>query len=99
MHETCIRKVHHTQVETTQWTLVHSAKARANKAKESTASAKAKGSKDKNKDSVECWTCGKHGHHTKDCWNKKNTNKGGSKGKYKPKNADAHNLDSKPSNV
>ena len=28
---------------------------------------------------------------------RKNTNKGGSKGKHKPKNADAHNLDSKPS--
>ena len=35
----------------------------------------------------------------KDCWSKKN-NKGGSKGKHKPKNADAHNnLDSKPSTV
>ena len=32
----------------------------------------------------------------KNCWGKKNT-KGGSKGKHKPKNADAHNLDSKPS--
>ena len=48
-------------------------------------------SKDNNKDSVECLNCGKRGH----C--KKNTNKGGSKGKHKPKNADAHNLDSKPS--
>ena len=53
-------------------------------------------SKDKNKDSVECWNCGKRGHYSKDCWNKKNT-KGGSKGRHKPKNADAHNLDSKPS--
>ena len=54
-------------------------------------------SKDKNKDSVECWNCGKRGHYSKDCWSKKNT-KGGSKGKHKPKNAtDAHNLDSKPS--
>ena len=53
-------------------------------------------SKDKNKDSVECWYCGKRGHYSKDCWFKKNT-KGGSKGKHKPKNADAHNLDSKPS--
>ena len=53
-------------------------------------------SKDKNKDSVECWNCGKCGHYSKDCWIKKNT-KGGSKGKHKPKNADAHNLDSKPS--
>ena len=53
-------------------------------------------SKDKNKDSVECWNCGKRGHYSKDCWGKKNT-KGGSKGKHKPKNADAHNLDSKPS--
>ena len=48
------------------------------------------------KDSVECWNCGKRGHYSKDCWFKKNT-KGGSKGKHKPKNADAHNFDSKPS--
>ena len=54
-------------------------------------------SKDKTKDSVECWNCGKRGHYSKDCWSKKNTNKG--KGKYKPKNADTHNLDSKPSDV
>ena len=55
-------------------------------------------SKDKNKDSVECWNCGKRGHYSKDCWSKKNTNGGGSKGKHKPQNADAHNLDSKPPN-
>ena len=55
--------------------------------------------KDKDKDSVECWNCGKRGHCSKDCWSKKNTNKGGSKGKHKSKNADAHNLDSKPSNI
>ena len=56
---------------------------------------------DKNKDSIECWNCGKRGHYSKDCWSKKNTNKGGSKGKHKSKNAtDAHNLDStKPANV
>ena len=82
-------------------------RARANKANASTARAKAKGSKgskdskdkskDKNKDSVECWNCGKRGHYSKDCWSKKNTNKGGSKGRHKPKNADTHNLDSKPS--
>ena len=53
-------------------------------------------SMDKNKDSVECRNCGKRGHYSKDCWSKKNT-KGGSKGKHKPKNADAHNLESKPS--
>ena len=52
--------------------------------------------KEKGKGSVECWNCGKRGHYSKDCWSKKNT-KGGSKGKHKPKNADAHNLDSKPS--
>ena len=57
--------------------------------------------KDKNKDSIECWNCGKRGHYSKDCWSKKNTNKGGSKGKHKSKNAtDAHNLDStKPAHV
>ena len=85
---------------------MHLAKARANKAKASTERAKAKESKDskdstdkskdKNKDSVECWNCGKRGHYSKDCWSKKNT-KGGSKGKHKPTNTDAHNLDSKPS--
>ena len=39
--------------------------------------------------------------YSKDGWSKKNTNKGGSKGKHKPKNeTDAHNLVStKPSNV
>ena len=114
MHETRDRNVHHTQEETTRWTLVHLAKARASKAKASTERAKAKESKDskdsmdrtrtrartrartrlKNKDSEECWNCGKRGHYSKDCWSK-NT-KGGSNGKHKPKNADAHNLDPKP---
>ena len=37
---------HHTQEETTRWTVVHLGKARANKAKASTARAKAKASKD-----------------------------------------------------
>ena len=102
MHETRDRKVHHTKEETTRWTLVHSAKAKVNKVK----AGKGKGKqgqqgqhgqgKDKCKDSFEFWNCGKRGHYSKDCWNKKNT-KGGSKGKHKPKNADAHNLDSKPS--
>ena len=54
--------------------------------------------KSMDKDSVECWNCGKREHYSKDCWSMKNT-KGGSKGKHKPKNADAHNLDSKPSFV
>ena len=111
-HETRNRKVRHTQEETTQWTSVRLAKARANKAKGSTARAKAKGSKDSKDDkaetlartrtdSIECWNCGKRGHYSKDCWSKKNANKDGSKGKHKSKNAtDAHNLDStKPANV
>ena len=57
--------------------------------------------KHKNKDSIECWNCGKRGHYSEDCCSKKNTNKGGSKGKHKSKNAtDAHNLDStKPANI
>ena len=57
--------------------------------------------KEKNKDSIKCWNCAKRGHYSKDCWSKKNTNKGGSKGKHKSKNAtDADNLDStKPVNV
>ena len=44
---------------------------------------------------------GKRGHHSKDCWSTKNTNKGGSKGKHKSRNAtDAHNIDStKPANA
>ena len=50
---------------------------------------KGKHGKGKNKNSVECWNCGKRGHCSKDCWSKKNTNKGGSKGKHKPNNADA----------
>ena len=45
MHETRNRKVHHTLEETTQWTLVHSAKERANKAQASTERAKAKGAR------------------------------------------------------
>ena len=57
--------------------------------------------KDKNKDSIECWNCGKRGHYSKNCWSKKDANKGGSKGKHRTKNAtDAHNLDStKPANA
>ena len=52
MHETRNRKVHHIQEETTQWTLVHLAKARAKKAKASTVRAKAEESND-SKDSTD----------------------------------------------
>ena len=45
-HATRNRKVRHTQEETTHWTSVRLAKAKANKAKASTARAKTKGSKD-----------------------------------------------------
>ena len=105
MHETRDRKVHHTQEETTRWTLAHLAKAKANKAKASTARTKAKASKDnmdrtrtrvRTRTRIRLMELWKSGHYSKDCWSKKNT-KGGSKGKHKPKNADAHNLDSKPS--
>ena len=115
MLETRSRKARHTQQEMTRWTSVRLAKARTNKAKESTAKAKAKGNrdskdnkdkckdkdKDKNKDSIDSWNCGKRGHYSKDCWSKKDTNRGGSKGKHKTKNAtDARNLDSaKPANT
>ena len=56
--------------------------------------------KENNKDSNECWNSGKRGHYSKDCWSKKDTNKGGSKGKHQAKNAtETHNLDSaKPAN-
>ena len=80
--------------EMTQWTLVRSANVRA-----STARAKGKGKqgqqgeqdknkdRDHNKDSIECWNCGKRGHYSKDCWSKKDqTSKGGSRGKKKNKN-------------
>ena len=82
------------------------AKARANKGKGKRGKGKGNGKQghqgqEKNKDSIEYWNCGKRGHHDHDCWSKKNTNKGGSKGKHKAKNAtDAHNLDStKPADV
>ena len=40
--------------------------------------------KHENKDSVECWNCGKRGHYSKDCWRRKDqSNEGGSKGKNK----------------
>ena len=46
-----------------------------------------------NTESVECENCGERNHYAKDCWSKKDqTNKDGSKGKNKHKNAtDAHN--------
>ena len=61
------RKIHHTQEETTQWTLVLSAKA---KASEDSKDIKDKDGKDrdKSKDSMECWNCGKRAHLSKDCW-------------------------------
>ena len=87
---------------------MHLAKARANKAKASTARAKAKANKDSKGSTDRARTRArirfnvgiveKRGHYSKDCWSKKNT-KSGSKGKHKPKNADAHNFDSKPSIV
>ena len=66
-------------------------KGRASRARASTEKGKSKGkqgqqgqhgqdrdkSKDKNKDSVECWNCGRRGQYSKDCWFKKN--KGGSR--------------------
>ena len=98
MHETRNRNVHRTQEETTQWTLAHSAKARANKAKVSKDSTDRTRTRARTKARIRLnvGILGKRGHYSKDCWSKKNT-KGGSKGKHKPKNADAHNLDSKPS--
>ena len=43
--------------------------------------------RDMNKDSIECWICGKRSHYSKDCWREKHgTIKGGSKGKNKHKN-------------
>ena len=113
MLETRNRIVRHTQEETTRWTLVRLAKARASKAKASTARAKTKGNKDSkdSKDRTKTRTrtrirlnvgiVEKRGHYSKDCWSKKDANKGGPKGKHRTKNAtDAHNLDStKPANA
>ena len=48
--------------------------------------------RDKSRDSMVCWNCGKRGHPSKDCWSK-NDNKG--KEKHKKVATDAHNLDSK----
>ena len=78
-------------------------KARASRAKASTARGKGKQGqqgqqgqgrhgRDKSKDSMECWNCGKRGHFSKDCW-RKNDNKG--KGKHKKFATDVHILDSK----
>ena len=83
--------------------MVHLTKARANKAKASTERAKAKESKDSKDSTDRTRTKARTRTRTRlsvfhNSWTKKNT-KGGSKGKHKPKNADAHNLDSKPSIV
>ena len=53
--------------------------------------------KERTREPVECENCGEPNHYAKDCWNKKDqTNKDGSKGKNKHKNAmDAHNPGSK----
>ena len=32
----------------------------------------------------ECWKCGKRGHFSKECWGKKNTNKGDSRPNVEP---------------
>ena len=115
MHETRKRKVHHTQEETTPMDIGAFGKGKGKQSKCKHGKGKGKGKqgqqgqhgqdKDKNteqdKDSVECWNCGKRRHCSKDCWSRKDNNKGGSKGKHKPKNAtDAHNFDStKSANV
>ena len=111
MHETRNRKVHHTQEETTPWTLVHSAKARAHKAKASAVRAKAKGSK-VSKDSTDGTRTRTRirlnvgfvesaDTTTKTVGARRTPTKVGPKGKHQPKSAtDVHNLDStKPSNV
>ena len=114
MLETRSRKARHTLEEMARWTSVRLAKARANKSKASTARAKAKGSKDSKdiKDRTRARTRTRtrirlnvgtveSADTTRKTVGKKDTNKGGSKGKHTTKNAsDAHNLDStKPANV
>ena len=63
----------HTQEETTQWTLVHLAKGEGKQGQHGQHGQDRDKSKDKHKDSVECWNCGQRGHYSKDCSFKKNT--------------------------
>ena len=101
MLETRSRKAGRTQEEVTRWTSCVWKRQGQRQARQGQRQRGARTIKDKSKDSMECWNCAKRGHHSKNCWSKKDTNNGGSKGKHKAKNStDAHYLDStKQANV